>query len=270
MIGLVLGDTHIGEVIINKLKLLKKKYLIIDISKKKIFKRNKNTYLLSIGELGKAINILKKNNCKKIIFAGRVERPNFTRTKFDFKAIYYLPKIIKESKKGDAYIINLIGKIFKKEGLKIIKQTSFNPEIVLKKGSYTKAKPNFIDYDDINIGKKVINNLEIYNAGQGVVVDDGNIVVIENLKGTDFMLDKAKKLLKKTRVKKKRRGILLKFPKPNQDLRIDLPTVGIKTLKKCAKIGIKGIVVKANHNIFLNKQKCIKIANKNKIFIQAI
>ena len=270
MIGLVLGDTHIGEIIVNKLKLLKKKYTIIDISKKKIFKKNKNTYTLSIGELGKAIKILKKNKCKKIIFAGRVERPNFSKTKFDFKAIYYLPKIIKESKKGDAYIINLIGKIFKKEGLKIISQTFFNPEIVLKKGNYTKTKPISSDYDDFDIGKRVIKNLEIHNAGQGIVVNNGNIVVVENLKGTDSMLDKAKILLKNLRNKNKRNGILLKFPKPNQDLRTDLPTVGIKTINKCAKIGLKGIVVKANQNIFLNKKECIKIANKNKMFIQAI
>ena len=69
---------------------------------------------------------------------------------------------------------------------------------------------------------------------------------------------------------RKKEGILLKFPKLNQDLRIDLPTVGLKTIKKCAKIGLKGIVVKANQNIFLDKSKCINLANKNKMFISAI
>ena len=68
----------------------------------------------------------------------------------------------------------------------------------------------------------------------------------------------------------KKQGILLKFPKRNQDLRIDLPTVGINTIKKCAKIGLKGIVVKANQNIFLDRKKCISIANKNRMFICAI
>ena len=81
MIGLILGDTQLGKVIIEKLKLLKIKFIIIDISKKKIFKRNKNSHSLSIGQLGKAISILKKNRCKKIIFAGRVNKPNFTKVK---------------------------------------------------------------------------------------------------------------------------------------------------------------------------------------------
>ena len=67
--------------------------------------------------------------------------------------------------------------------------------------------------------------------------------------------------------KKNSQGILIKFPKQNQDLRIDLPTIGFDTLKDCKKSGIKGIVLKSKQNIFLNKNKCIKFANKNKIFI---
>ena len=60
---------------------------------------------------------------------------------------------------------------------------------------------------------------------------------------------------------------LLKFPKINQDSRIDLPTIGIKTLKKCVSLKLKGIVLKSNNNIFIEKNKLIKFANKNKIFI---
>ena len=94
MIGLVLGETQLGNLIVKKLKLLKKNFLIIDISKKKIFKKNKNFFHLSIGQLGKAILILKKNECKKIIFAGKVTTPNFSKTKFDFKALYYLSSLL--------------------------------------------------------------------------------------------------------------------------------------------------------------------------------
>jgi len=87
MIGLILGETQLGNIIIKKLKLLRKKFLILDISKKKIFKKNKNCFPLSIGQLGKAMTILKKHECKKIIFAGKVKTPNFSKTKLDFKNI---------------------------------------------------------------------------------------------------------------------------------------------------------------------------------------
>ena len=86
----------------------------------------------------------------------------------------------------------------------------------------------------------------------------------------DAMLKRANILIKTFSSKNKKNGILLKFPKRNQDIRIDLPTVGIKTIKKCVKIGLKGIVVKANQNIFLDRSKCISLANKNRMFICAI
>ena len=126
MIGLVLGDTHIGKVIVKKLKSLKKKFIIIDISKNNLFKNESNSFRLSIGQLGKCISVLKENKCRKIIFAGRVERPDFAKVKFDLKAIMNLPQILKATQKGDAYIINYIIKLFEKEGFRIITQSHFN------------------------------------------------------------------------------------------------------------------------------------------------
>ena len=118
--------------------------------------------------------------------------------------------------------------------------------------------------------KHIITDLKTNNIGQAIIVRNGNIITVEDQKGTDSMLDRAQRILKKFPTKKNRQGILLKFPKSNQDLRIDLPTVGIMTIKKCAKIGLKGIVVKANQNIFLDKSKSINLANKNKMFICAV
>ena len=155
MIGLVLGETKLGILIIKKLKSIGKSFLIIDISKKKIFKNNKNYFSLSIGQLGKAISILRKNNCKEVIFAGKVSRHNFSQTKFDLKALYYLPRIIKSSKKGDSGLIKEVIKIFKKEGFKVISSTFFNPELLLKKGYYTKVRPDHLIKKDIL--KKIFN-----------------------------------------------------------------------------------------------------------------
>jgi DUF1009 family protein len=73
-----------------------------------------------------------------------------------------------------------------------------------------------------------------------------------------------------SKIKKKTDGILIKLPKKKQDLRMDLPTIGLKTLKDCKKYGLKGIVLKSKKNIFLDKNKCVSFANRNKIFIKAI
>ncbi len=104
MIGLIFGDTDFPKEILKTVKKRKIKYLIIDLSKSKKFKKDRKSYSVSIGQFGKIINILKENNCKKVLFAGKVNKPTFSKLKLDLKGIYYIPRIIKSSKFGDAAI----------------------------------------------------------------------------------------------------------------------------------------------------------------------
>ena len=261
MIGLIFGETDFPNEILKKIKKKKINYLIIDLSKSKRFKKDKKSYSVSIGQFGKIINILKDNNCKKVLFAGKVVKPNFSRLKLDFKGIYYMPKIIKASKLGDAAILKEIIKILSQNKIKTENSLKFNPELALKKGNYSKLKPNKEDRFDIKKAIKTLNNLGQYNFSQGVVVRNKKLISIEGKDGTKNMLKKS--ISKKFR----NHGILVKFPKKKQDLRVDLPTIGLKTLKQCKKTGLKGIVVKSKYNVFLNKVKCIDFANKNKMFI---
>ena len=113
MIGLIFGETDFPKYIYKRIK-DKKRYLIIDLTKK-IFKKDKYSYSVSIGQFGKIIKILKKNNCKKVLFAGKVQKPNFTKIKLDFKGVYYISRIIKKSKLGDAALLKEIINIFKNE-----------------------------------------------------------------------------------------------------------------------------------------------------------
>ena len=131
----------------------------------------------------------------------------------------------------------------------------------LKKGNYSKIKPNNTDQLDIKKAIKTLNNLKEYNYSQAVVVRNKKVISIEGKGGTKKMLEKSKS--KKFR----NHGVLVKFPKKKQDLRVDLPTIGLKTLKQSKTAGLKGIVVKGNQHVFLDKNKCISFANKNKMFI---
>ena len=95
MIGLIFGDTIFPIEILKKVKKKKLNYLIIDLSRSKKFKKDKKSHSVSIGQFGKIINILKQNNCGKVLFAGKVSKPNFSKLKLDLKGIYYIPRIIK-------------------------------------------------------------------------------------------------------------------------------------------------------------------------------
>ena len=261
MIGLIFGETNFPIQILKKIKKRHLKYLIVDLTKRRKFRKDRCSHTVSIGQLGKIIKIFKENKCRKVLFAGKVKKPNFSKLKLDFKGIYYIPRIIRSSKLGDAAILKEIIKILKQEKIRTISSLTFNPELTLKKGDYSKIKPNREDKIDIKKAIITLNRLGKYNFSQGVVVRNRKVVAIEGKGGTQ-------KMLKRCKSKKFRnRGVLVKFPKKKQDLRIDLPTAGLKTLTQCKSAGLKGIALKSRQNVFLEQKKCISFANKNKIFI---
>ena len=261
MIGLIFGETNFPIQILKRIKTRHLKYLIIDLTKGRKFKKDRYSNTVSIGQLGKIIKIFKENKCRKVLFAGKVKKPNFSKLKLDFKGIYYIPRIIRSSKLGDAAILKEIIKILKQEKIRTISSLTFNPELTLKKGDYSKIKPNRKDKIDIKKAITTLNRLGKYNFSQGAVVRNRKVVAIEGKSGTQ-------KMLKRCKSKKFRnRGVLVKFPKKKQDLRIDLPTAGLKTLTQCKSTGLKGIVLKSRQNVFLEQKKCISFANKNKMFI---
>ena len=263
MICLIFGDTDFPNKVLKNIIKKNVKYFIIDLSKNNIFKNNENSNRISIGQFGKMINLMKSQKCKKVLFAGKINKPKFLSLRMDVKGFYYLPKIIKAAKLGDAAIIKVIVAILKKENINVISATTFSPELSLNKGNYSRVKPNKNDILDIIKAEKYLNKLNAHNHVQGLVIRNGKIIKTETAMGT-------KKMLQTIKASKVKEGILIKLPKTKQDLRIDLPTMGLDTLVDCLKAGIKGVVLKHKKNIFLDKIKCIQFANRHKIFINII
>ena len=119
------------------------------------------------------------------------------------------------------------------------------------------------DLKDIKKGIISLSKLNQNNHIQGLVVRNNRVIIKEGSKGTKKMLKSIKKI-------KNQSGILIKFPKKNQDFRVDLPTIGFETFKDCKNSGLKGIVLKAKKNIIINKKKCLRFANNNQIFLKVI
>ena len=261
MIGLFLGDTDFSEIILNKIKRLKKKYFILDYSKNHKFKNDKNSYRISIGKFGEIIKLIKSKKSNKVLFAGKIAKPNFSSLRLDLKGIYYMPSVIRASKIGDAAIIKSIISILANEGIKVISSTFYNPELSLKRGNYSTTKPTKSDIRSIQKARNYFNQINSLDHVQALVVKDEQIIAKEGTQGTKKMLSK---------LKKNSGGILIKLPKKKQDLRIDLPTVGLQTIKDIKRYGCKGLVLKSKRNIFLDKNEVIKFSNKNKIFIKVI
>ena len=261
MIGLFLGDGDFSEIVLKKIKKLDKKYFIIDFSKNNKFKNQDNSHRISIGQFGKIISLIKEKKSNKVLFAGKIIKPNLLSMRLDFKGIYYMPSVIKAAKSGDAAIIKSIIKILDNEGIKVISSIFFNPELAVKVGNYTKSKPNIKDKKKNKKAIIYFDKLNDLDHVQAIIVKDNKILSIEGRQGTKKMLSK---------LNKKSDGILIKLPKKKQDLRLDLPTIGLHTLKDCKKYGLRGIILRSKKNIFLDKTECISFANKHNIFIKAI
>ena len=260
MIGLFLGSTSFPLEILKSIKKYKIKYFIIDLTINNRFKKDKNSNFISIGKFGTILNLIKKKKCSKVLFAGKIIKPKIRSLKLDMKGIYYIPRILKAAKLGDAAILKELIKILSENKIKVLKSNFFNNNLTLLKGNYTKNRPNNTDLNDIKKGINTLVKLNAHNHVQGLIVRKNIIIAKETALGTKKMLLSVKKI-------KRYKGILIKFPKKKQDLRADLPTIGLDTLKDCLKAGVKGIVLKSKKNIFLDKKKSIAFANKNKIFI---
>ena len=263
MIGLFLGEKDLPNEIIKKIERKKIKYFIIDLTKNNKFKKNKNSFFINIGKFGEILKLIKSKKCNKVIFAGNIIKPKISKLKLDLKGLFYIPRIVKASKLGDAAILKVLIKILSENKIKVIKLNTFNPELTLRKGIFTKIKPTLLEKKEILKGIQILKKINSYNHTQALIIRDNKVISQETRKGTKEMI----KSIPKSKIKK---GILIKLPKAKQDLRVDLPTIGIDTFKDSNKVGVKGIVIKSNQNIILNKEACIKYANKNKLFLIAI
>jgi DUF1009 family protein len=265
MLGIVAGETSLPKFVINKLINKNVELLIIDLTNSNIYKKYKNSYSLKVTELGKAISILNKNKCKSIIFLGKVKRPEISLLKFDRKSLFYLSRLFLAFKKGDGNILKEIIKIFKEHKINVLNSMKFTPELIFKDRSINNVKIKKVDKSSIIKGASIIKSLSKFDIGQSVVINNGYVLAIEGPEGTDETIKRSLNL--STKYKLKDKSILVKFPKANQDLRVDLPTIGLDTVKNCIKANIKGIAVKRFQNIILDKDKIINLTKKNNFFI---
>jgi len=267
MIGLLIGDGNLPKILIKKLQLKKIKFIVVNLSKKK---NSKNFfYNFNISQFSKIVETLKKNNCKEVILAGKVTRPRIEDIRIDFSIMKILPKIILSLKKGDSHALDFVINYLNQMNMKVVSCTKYLPEL-LAENFVNKFKLTKQDLRDVEKGKAILNHVnKKYDIGQSIIVNKGLVVGMEAAEGTDEMILKSSSIMKKIN-KKMPSGVLIKVPKKIQDLRVDLPTIGYNTIRNCIKIGLRGIALKKNQNIFLDQEKSLNLIKKNNFFITVI
>lgn len=208
------------------------------------------------------IKRFKKEKCTHVTFAGNVARPDFSTIKPSIRDLPLLAKVAAAATKGDDGLLKFMVSLFEKEGFEILAPQDICGSSLMEAGVLGKVKPTAIHKDDIEKAMHIAMLIGSADIGQGAVVNKGLVLSVEAQEGTDKMLERVAMLPPEIRG-----GVLAKCLKPEQEERVDMPTIGPKTVELVAKAGMDGIVLVAGKAFVMNRAEVRALADKHSIFI---
>ena len=222
--------------------------------------------VIRLGNGGRAARECKKRGIRKLVFAGALGHVNLSDIRPDFWSISVLLSVLKNQRGYDSMAV-AFNKALEKRGYEIVAAQDLAPELTFAKiGIQTKIKPSKSDESDIKRAIDVSHVIGAQDIGASVVVDK-QVIAVEAAEGTARMLERVVEMRKN---KKKSGGVFAKMTKPGQDLRIDIPAIGVDTVRAVSAAKLHGIIVNAKTCFVIDRDAVIAAANKAKIFIKAI
>ena len=227
---------------------------------------------VGLGEFGKCIRALKRAGCKSICLAGQVGRPDFAQLKLDLRGVAMLPSMLLAARKGDDALMRVVMQEFTKEGFAIEGAQEAKPDLTLGVGALGRVAPGPEHLADIERALLVAREIGRLDIGQGAVVCDGLVLAVEAQEGTDAMLRRvATDISPEVRGRPGAyRGVLAKAPKPIQETRIDMPTIGLATIQRVAAAGLAGIAGEAGRLLVLDREQVIEMADELGLFVVGV
>lgn len=223
---------------------------------------------MAIAAIGDRIRALKADGVDAVVFAGQVQRPDFSALKPDLRAAMLLPRLISEARKGDDALLRAVLGEFEKDGLLIVGADEVLNDLLAPSGAITAREPSEAEWRDLEVASHVAGEMGRMDIGQGAVVCDGLVLAVEAAEGTDAMLSRVAHLPRDIRgTPAARRGVLCKRAKPIQERRVDLPTVGLKTVDGAAKAGLAGIAIEAGGALIIDRAAVIAAADEAGLFV---
>lgn len=224
--------------------------------------------VVRLGGGGTAARECKKRGIKKLTFVGAIGHPNLSDIWPDFWSLGALISVVKNQKGYDDMAVALT-RALKKKGFEVVAAQDLAPQLTFEKaGVQTTTKPTTADKKNIDRAIEVSHMIGTADIGASVVVDK-QVIAVEAAEGTARMLDRVVEF-RRGRKRQTTSGVFAKMTKPGQDLRIDIPAIGIDTVKAVAAAKLRGIVVNARTCFVVDKPAVIKLANKLKVFIVAV
>jgi len=224
---------------------------------------------LGWGEIGRLYKFLKATGCRDVLLIGGVSRrPDFTSILGDFGTLKRLPTIIRALAGGDDSLLTKVIRLFEDEGYRVVGIRDVAPQLLAASGVLGKVQPKQDDWRDVSLALSATEKLGELDIGQAAIAVGGRVVALEGAEGTDLMLERCAELKRTGRIRAKgRAGVLVKTAKPNQDLRVDLPTVGPRTIDLAVAAGLAGIAVEAQGALIAEREETLRKADAAGLFI---
>ena len=216
---------------------------------------------------GKLFKSLKKAGVSTVTMGGAMGRPRLNPLRFDATGLRLAPVVMAAMKSGDNSTLGLVAALFEAENFTVIGVHEAMPKLLAAQGIPTKTKPGKDDQRDADRAAEIVTALGAVDVGQGAVVAQGLCLGLESLQGTDAMLRFVANNPARLPDKKGSKGVLLKRPKPAQDMRLDMPAIGADTFTAVAQAGLSGVVVTAGETLILGLEETVARADKLGLFL---
>lgn len=226
---------------------------------------------VGVAELGRCFDTLARAGCDTVCMVGKVARPDFAALKPDLRGLQALPGAIAAARQGDDALLRFLLREFEKEGFRVLGAHEVAADLLLQPGPAGRHAPDAPAEADIAQGMQAAEALGALDIGQAVVVAGGLVLAVEAQEGTDAMLRRCAELPAAVRgAPDRRRGVLVKRPKPIQERRMDLPVVGARTLELAAAAGLAGVAGEAGGLLVVDKPAVIGAADRLGLFLQGV
>ena len=224
-----------------------------------------------LGQLGRLSRIARQEGCRDVVFIGALTRPAITQLRFDLATLLVLPRIIKAFAGGDDHMLKRISRIVEDRGFRLLGAHEVAPEILVPAGQLGRHAPTERDRTDIAVGQALLAVNGPFDIGQAVVVAGNRVIAVEAAEGTDRMLARIAQLRSEGALKlPAKSGVLVKSPKPSQDRRFDLPSVGARTIEAAAAASLAGIAVEARGAVTADLSEMVRQADVAGLFVVGV
>lgn len=264
-LGIIAGRGELPRTLIHACEASGRAYFVLaleDAAEEETVAATGDNYAwIRLGAIGKALELLKKQGVEELVLAGYVTRPKISTIRPDLKGAKLLARLGSQLLTGDNELLTNIVNFLEDEGFHVVGAEEVVRELVAPEGLIGSHYPDKRAQGDIAFGARMARAIGALDIGQGVIVQNSKVLGVEAIEGTDALITRCAPL------RDGPGGVLVKAKKPQQERRVDLPTIGVETVQRVAEAGFSGIAIEAGASLIVNRRDVSRLADQLGLFV---